>query len=893
MARRRTLIRQIGIAAAMVVAVLIVALVAIPGARSPSIQRLDGVRTVQAHHQGHDLGMVAVGLPGQLEHAGLPADAKIIAQWNVEIPPGVKGPWGVWIERPQYAARLWWNGELVGESGDVDGSSRSEHGILAWLPIEGEGTHILELEVRGDYGKGGVLGRLVHGPFADVQILASRVEAEKIGLVMLLASLALVQLALTSRRKLRRANLFFGLLCLGLALYLLFRTEMITTFVPEALPGIRVRRAATAWVGPLGIGLAATFDRNRVPGWIWALLGVGGALSAVAIIGPASWLAALELVLDVGLVASALGFIAVMVPMAMRGRPGSLILAVATMAPLAYGTISEVLVTNGLAGGGSHLLPTIAMFAIGVTAALMARDAEDGERHDRLVQSSVDAMLCVDASGRITLTNPAAEVLLGKRAIGANFLDWVDSDDQPLVRAHITHSPHRPDRAEFRLRSHEQVVESVGTPIDDSTHLLLLRDVTRRRRLDQGLLQAARMETLAVLVGGIAHDFNNMLGTLLAHVGFLQVVASDNKNITERVHRMETTLERASLLTRRLLALSGGTTAALASTNLARVARGAVELVEPTLPEGVTLTLEVPDGLPPVAASAVDLEHVLVNLLVNARDAVGAEGTIAVIARPFTTESGAHGVILAVEDDGSGVPIDVRDKIFAPFFTTKGPKRGTGLGLAVAVQIMREHHGRIWVEDRTGGGSRFCLALQHTDVLFHDAAPLPAGKRILVVDDEAVIRDTYTQALERAGYEVRSAEDGAVAAAMLREDAPDLLVTDILMPEMNGVELTRLCRVLHPQVPVLVVSAFVPDAIGEGDPMVQKLEKPIRAPHLVATVGRIRRSLERRERGDEDITVTTHMFPSLDGVTWESARWGAPSPPPVGRRGAGSHQTDL
>jgi CheY-like chemotaxis protein len=301
--------------------------------------------------------------------------------------------------------------------------------------------------------------------------------------------------------------------------------------------------------------------------------------------------------------------------------------------------------------------------------------------------------------------------------------------------------------------------------------------------------------------------------------------------------------------------------------DLAHIAASAQQLVEPTLPAGVRLVNEVPADLPPVLGAAGDLEQVVVNLLVNARDAVGPVGTIRLGAKPFRLHDQGGGVALVVEDDGPGIPDARKEEVFQPFFSTK--QRGTGLGLAVARQILRDHHGRIWVEDRKGGGARFVVALRPADLVDEAPAPLPAGRRLVLVEDEQVLLEDYHRALVEAGYEVHAFSSPLDAARHLESAEVDLLVTDVAMPDMDGVALARLCLHLHHDTPILFVSAFVPHEslrdLPEGS--WQWLHKPVRAARLVATVGRVGRRAERRARGDEEITSVSFLFPDLTALS--------------------------
>lgn len=879
MALRGNLIGRVVIGLAALLAATLIILVARPISGDDNLRKLDGTVVAQATLEGVALGPTELHLPGLLSHADLPPNAQVELSWELDIPADTPEGWGVWIERPLYAAELYVDDRLLDRIGDIQGQTRSERSLFAAVPPLNHGTHELRLILQGDYGKGGIVGRMVHGPLPEVWRLATRVEAEKVALVLLLSALAILHLLLASRRQPRLSYAFFGFFCLSLAAYIFLRTDLAALLFPDAPTPLRLRRLITAWIGPLGLGLASTFERNKTPGWVVGLTAAAGTLSIISLILPMDWLPVLEVIFDGLLVVSAGLFFVILIPMALRNVPGAPLLGMSTMVPLTWGAVSEVLVTNGIIGGGSHLLPTVAVTTIGMAASLMQRDAINADRLDRLVHSNVDAILCVDRVGRIVDTNKSADQLFGPRGKGGNLLEWVVSDDQVLIRAHLAASENRPERAEFRLRGTDRILESVATELDDQSLMLTLRDVTKRRRQDKGLLQAARMETLAVLVGGLAHDFNNKLGTLLAHVGFLQATSGDQPKLRTRLQRMEVTIERASQLTRGLLALTRGTSAILEPTSLSGVVGAAVDLIRPSWPERADLMVDVSEGLPKIAGSRSDLEQVIVNLLVNARDAVGLAGSVRIIGRPFTTSGGARGVLLAIEDSGPGVPVELRDEVFTPFFSTKERQDGAGLGLAVAAQITREHHGRLWVEDRPGGGARFCLALHEADQLASMPEVDPSGQRLVLVEDEGALRETWATALRKRGYEVMDFGDGAKAADYLAENQPDALLTDVLLPGLNGLQLASLCRAIHPEVPVVLISGYIPEDTLEHDPSIYRLDKPIRTSRLLATVARV---LGAGANGDA--SPNGYPFLSLEEVTYESAHWGTPSEPPRPRR---------
>ena len=382
-----------------------------------------------------------------------------------------------------------------------------------------------------------------------------------------------------------------------------------------------------------------------------------------------------------------------------------------------------------------------------------------------------------------------------------------------------------PTRCEFLLRD-DRAVESVATPLDTDTRLLVLRDVTRRRRAEDDLLTAARVETAGQLLGGIAHDFNNLLSALLGHVGLLRLTG-DHEARFARLDRMEEAIERASGITRRLLAVGGRTHTEIVQLSARELLDEVREMADPALPAGIELTVQADDVS--FRTSAEDLRHVLLNLILNARDAVDGRGQIEVRAHVHDQT-----MRLEVEDSGPGVPLALRERIWDPFFTTKGPERGTGLGLPTARRLVRQHGGTI---DFVDGCFRIEVPIGTVD-----ESPITHfdGARIAVVDDEEALRTSFAAALRAAGYAATVHEDATSALPALAAEPPDVLVTDVVMPGMSGLELATALRELQPELPVVVVSGFVPatEQLLRHGPT-EQLDKPVRPQRVVDAVARL------------------------------------------------------
>lgn len=800
---------------------------------------------------------------------------RVVFATTVDVPSGLARP-ALEVTAANYLVAVRWDGAALYDTPlDAGGQPElTEQGQLIGLPDgTAPGRHRLEIELQPRLGRLGVLHAVRLGPTRELRHIQRRRDGAEVGFSLGLFLLAIVHLSVAGATGRWTAHLWFGLFLGALGTFTWGNADASYAMFTDAETRYRLVRVAYG----LTPGLGLAFMRRFLGYWGQAdraVLAFGAGVAIAGLLLPDVSLYRLEQVQDLTTLAILFAMAFSLAESWRSGTPGAGLLGLATL-PLILASMNEMAVTHGLYDGESILFPGLVLFVATSAAGLSIGDARESERHRRLVGGSMDAMLIVDVQGRIAVANPAVETMLGAGIAreGDSLFHVVFAEDRPLLRAHVARSVTRPDRAEFRctVAGRELVVESLATPVDEGTVLLVLRDITRRRQVDRGLLQAARMETVALLVGGIAHDFNNMLGNLLAQIGLMQG-SPGTPDVTKRLSRMESTIERASLLTRRLLTVSGGTTSDLVGVDVAAVCRGALELVEPSLPATVEVTLDLPADLPPALGAHADLEHVLVNLIVNARDAIDGHGKIRIAARRFVAESGARGVAICVEDDGPGVPPHLRADIFEPFFTTKPPNRGSGLGLAVASQILRDHYARLWLEDRPGGGARFLIALRGGESIETGPVALPAGHRVLLVEDEPALLDSYGKALADAGYDVTARGSGHEAWEDLHGAPPDILVTDVVMPGFSGLDLAALCAERYPAVPVLLVSGFIPDPqlapLAKGSWF--RLDKPVRPARLVATVGRLLRRAERAERGELAVTEVTALFPSLDALTAEA-----------------------
>jgi signal transduction histidine kinase len=373
-------------------------------------------------------------------------------------------------------------------------------------------------------------------------------------------------------------------------------------------------------------------------------------------------------------------------------------------------------------------------------------------------------------------------------------------------------------------------------------------DVTERRHLEQQLAHASKLEAVGRLTGGIAHDFNNMLSVVIGNLDLLRKTVEHDKKAARRVRFAIDGAQRCADLTNRLLAFSRRQPLQANVVDPRDIMPGTLELLRRTLGERIEVRLEIVDDVWPIRVDRSQLESALVNLCVNARDAMPNGGKLTIDVRnyrPGDTDlvqpSGIVGdsVVISVIDSGTGMPPDVLQRVFEPFFTTKESGKGTGLGLSMVYGFVQQSGGDVQVESAPGKGTTIRLFLPRSESaavtrVADDEGALPVlgqGETILVVEDDANVRQVTVSTLESLGFSVRQAGSGDEAAAMLQNGSDvQIVLSDVKMPGMTGIELARLVKEQWPSVNVLLTSGYV-----EAEERMDEFEfihKPFRASDL-------------------------------------------------------------
>jgi two-component system, cell cycle sensor histidine kinase and response regulator CckA len=524
-----------------------------------------------------------------------------------------------------------------------------------------------------------------------------------------------------------------------------------------------------------------------------------------------------------------------------------------------------------------------------VGVATVARDVTERQRADArfrgLLEAAPDAMVCVDAEGRIALVNAQTERLFGygrEELVGQPVEMLVPDAVQDVHSGHragyMAHPRPRPMSAEMELAGRRRdgttfPAEISLSAIDTEQGILVsaaVRDVTERLeiaaererlrtqaerdKLERQLHQSQRLESLGQLAGGVAHDFNNLLGVIANYATFAgEEVAKELPDgrwqaVRDDIEQVQQAAERAAGLTHQLLAFARQEVIQPRVLNINDVVGSVEQLLIRTLGEHIELITDLAGDLDLVLADPGQIEQVLVNLAVNARDAMPGGGKLTIHTASTDIDQTASAglppgryVALKVSDTGAGMPKEVLDRVFEPFFSTKPKGEGTGLGLATVYGIISQAGGHVRIYSEPGIGTIVTALLPSLNSVTQQTAAAalapPAepqrghGEIVLVVEDEAAMREVTRRILDRNGYHVVAAASGHDALNILTSklERIDVLLTDVIMPHMQGKELADRVRVLQPAARVVFMSGYTQGLLGaQGvlEPDVHLIEKP-------------------------------------------------------------------
>jgi len=527
-----------------------------------------------------------------------------------------------------------------------------------------------------------------------------------------------------------------------------------------------------------------------------------------------------------------------------------------------------------------------------------ARVKVSEERFRRLLESAPDAMVIAVGDGRIGLVNTQTETLFGysreeligqpieilvppryraaNRPRGAGI--FAPSDSRPMGTGQEIFAL-RKDGTEFPADMSLSLADSP----EGGVLTVAIRDITNRRRTEQALQrteqqlrQAQKMEAVGALAAGVAHDFNNILSIVLSYAGFLLDQLKPSDPMHSDAEEIRKAGERAVHLTRQLLAFSRQQAVEPRVVSLNDVTRGLEKMLRRVAGEAVELTFIPGHSLGRVRADPGHVEQVLMNLVVNARDAMPAGGQITIETTNVDVDPGyasAHPgvsagphVVIGVSDTGTGIDASIRERIFEPFFTTKEEGKGTGLGLSVVYGIVKQSGGHVQVHSHPGKGTTFTVHLPRTDEDVGASVPPPSlttlrgSETVLLVESDEQLRTVEATALRKSGYGVIETQNGGEAflACERHEGDIGLLLTDVVMRRMNGVELASRLAPMQPKMKVLYMSGHVDSASLHDEALSSGayLQKPITPDTLLRKVREVLDSPRAQDPGGGRLTTS-------------------------------------
>jgi PAS domain S-box-containing protein len=508
---------------------------------------------------------------------------------------------------------------------------------------------------------------------------------------------------------------------------------------------------------------------------------------------------------------------------------------------------------------------------------------EEARRFRQMIERAWDKIAVVNASGYYEYLSPSVERMLGYRPdelTGTNGFDLIAPNDRERVArylADVVKGFPRYTPVQFRMihkNGEMRVIESVASLLADQGDPRVVfnsRDVTEKLELEERLSQATKMEALGQLAGGVAHDFNNLLTVITGYAEMVREHIQPGDQRRQDVEEIRRAADRATILTSQLLAFSRKQVLHARVQDLNTIVREVGGMIARVIGETIELRLDLSSQTARVVADRGQIEQILLNLAVNARDAMTFGGTLTLRTRVEDVNAvraagrpplrpGRY-VCLEVVDTGTGIAADVQPHIFEPFFTTKPPGKGTGLGLSTVFGIVKQSGGYIFVDSRDRNGTTFTTYLPEvpTEVALEageEAAPAQTAatgrETVLLVEDEAAVRDLTEQVLRRQGYRVLAAATGTEALQISREfSGPiELLITDIVMAGMSGPEVAAKLENSRPQTAVLYMSGYAGDSVlGAGNEKgIAFLQKPFTP---IALAQRVREVLDERKASTE------------------------------------------
>jgi two-component system cell cycle sensor histidine kinase/response regulator CckA len=498
---------------------------------------------------------------------------------------------------------------------------------------------------------------------------------------------------------------------------------------------------------------------------------------------------------------------------------------------------------------------------------------ESTESYRSVVEGAPYGIFQAEQGGRVSMANPALATMLGydspadllHRNISSDIY-WNPAECRQNLQSYqaalggVVSSEarwNRKDGSPITVRLSGRAIQSIDPP--RLFFEVFVENITEQRLLEQQFRQAQKMEAIGRLAGGVAHDFNNLLMIILSYAQLIEDSATDPQKVTRHALEIRQAAYKAALVTKQLLAFSRRQIQELRVLNISAVVTEFAKMLPPLLGEDIDLAIKPTQEECLVYADRGQIEQVIMNLVVNARDAMPNGGRLTIetanvdLDEQYSRQHGAHVsagryAMFAITDDGQGMDAQTQARIFEPFFTTKEPGKGTGLGLATVYGIVKQSNGFVWVYSEIGKGTTFKIYLPHIQLPITPDLPSPAedepipggNETILIVEDEARLRAANRLFLEAKGYTILEASNGAEALDIFATYSQQihLVLTDIVMPGMSGTKLGKSVLATRPDIRVIYMSGYPDQTVDAGALAADSifLQKPFTLAHLAKTI---------------------------------------------------------
>jgi PAS domain S-box-containing protein len=494
----------------------------------------------------------------------------------------------------------------------------------------------------------------------------------------------------------------------------------------------------------------------------------------------------------------------------------------------------------------------------------------ESETRFRILAEATFEGMCILEQGIILNANVNLAQMLGcasQDIVGKKITDFMDPETAKLIiRNHhgdapMEHMVKRLDGSSFPVETRSKVIPYLGRMV----RVIAWKDISERRRheeehaiLENEMRQNQKLESLGTLAGGIAHDFNNIISIISGHATVMAGKLKEHSPVRPPLQTIINAADRGSAIVRQILTFASKSEADFRSLHIQELVSELVKMLRVTFPRTIEITYSCPPDLPQVWMDPSQLHQALLNLCINARDAMSGVGKLAIdtvliegrdIAARFPAAEGKRLICIRVSDTGVGMDDKTRDRIFEPFFTTKGRQQGTGLGLAVVYGVVKAHKGFIEVDSRPGRGTTFSLFFSASEVqsspalrFEEETGPIAHGSEtILVVEDEESLRELLTSVLHEYGYAILVARDGLEALERYRRHRNHihLVITDMDLPKLNGAAVSQSILSDNPQAKIILISGFVEPALKASilaSGIREFVAKPYSIPQILHTI---------------------------------------------------------